>query len=241
VRYPERIVPEDVSPGILALHLKRYEFALPWSEDADVLDAGCGIGYGSAFLARGARRVVGVDRSAAALAHARERYGADNLEFLEADLLSLPLDDASFDLVCAFETIEHVADQAGLLREAARVLRTDGTMVVSTPRVERTTREPDNPFHQVELSEHDFERLLRERFHSVELYGQRRVQTRRHRLMQSLDVLGLRRRLPAPRSTARVLGTPPTAEVGLEGIVIEREGLDRASELVAVCTQARPR
>jgi len=41
VTYPERIVPEETSPGILALHLKRYEFALPWSESADVLDAGC--------------------------------------------------------------------------------------------------------------------------------------------------------------------------------------------------------
>jgi SAM-dependent methyltransferase len=239
VRYPERIVPEDASPGILALHLKRYEFALAWSGDADVLDAGCGTGYGSAFLAANARRVTGVDSSAEAIDHARERYAAANVDFVQADVLALPFDAASFDLVCAFETIEHVADQDGLLREAARVLRAAGTLLVSTPRAPRTTREPANPFHQIELSRDDFEELLTRRFGSVELFGQRRLQTRRHRLMQRLDVFELRRRLPAPRVAARLLGTPPMATVGLDGIVIEREGIDSASELLAVCRQPR--
>jgi SAM-dependent methyltransferase len=240
VRYPERIVPEDVSPGILALHLKRYEFALAWSEHADVMDAGCGAGYGSAVLASRARRVTGVDSSAQAIDYARAHYAAANVDFVQADMLALPFDEGSFDLVCAFETIEHVADQADLLREAGRVLRADGTLLVSTPRTARTTREPDNPFHRIELSRDDFEELLLRRFGSVELFGQRRLQTRRHRLMQLLDVFGLRRRLPAPRAAARLLGTAPMASVSLDGIVIEREGIDSASELLAVCTQPRP-
>ena len=46
----------------MALHLKRYEFALPWCRGREVLDAGCGVGYGSAFLAREASRLLGVDR-----------------------------------------------------------------------------------------------------------------------------------------------------------------------------------
>src|SRR5207245_1239093 len=149
VSYPERIVPARTSPGILALHLKRYEFALGWCESADVLDAACGVGYGSAFLAEVARRVVGVDRSPEALAYARSEYARPNVEFVEGDLLTLPLPDGEFDVVCAFEAIEHVDDQRGFLREAARVLRAGGTMLVSTPRVERTEREPANPFHRV--------------------------------------------------------------------------------------------
>lgn len=239
MKYPERIVPEETSPGILALHLKRYEFALTWSTGVEVLDAGCGVGYGSALLAERARRVVGVDRDAGALRYARSHYLAPGLEFLEADLLDLPLQSASFDLVCAFETIEHVSDARAFLGEVARVLRTDGALIASTPRVDRTTRRPENPFHAVELSAPDFERLLAERFASVQLYGQRRLQTRRHRLIQRLDVLGVRRRLPASRRAGRLLGTAPMAHVSADGIVIERDALAGASELVAVCTGPR--
>jgi SAM-dependent methyltransferase len=233
--YPERIVPDETSPGIVALHLKRYEFALPWCRGRDVLDAGCGVGYGSAFLAEAARRVVGVDRDQAAIAYARERYGGANVEFRVGDLLDLDLPDQSFDVVCSFETIEHVHDVDAFLRQMVRVLRRGGVFLVSTPQAGRTTEAPDNPFHHLELSRGDFETLLRRHFDEVELYGQRRLRTARHRLAVRLDVLGLRKRLPFLRPASRLLGTAPMAEVPLDGIAIERGDLDRATELVAVC------
>jgi SAM-dependent methyltransferase len=233
--YPERIVPDETEPGIVALHLKRYEFALPWCRGAEVLDAGCGVGYGSAFLGESAARVVGVDRDEDAIAYARERYGRPNVEFRVGDVLALDVPDESFDAVCSFETIEHVDDPEAFAAEMARVLRRGGTFLVSTPRADETTAAPANPFHHVELSRADFESLLRRSFGEVELYGQRRLQTARHRLLQRADVLGLRRRLTFLRPASRLLGTPPMAEVTAEGIVIERDGLERATELVAVC------
>jgi SAM-dependent methyltransferase len=233
--YPERIVPDETSPGIVALHLKRYEFARPWCRDRAVLDAGCGVGYGTAHLAEVAATVVGVDRDEGAIAYARERYSRPNVEFRVGDLLDLDLPDASFDVVCSFETIEHMEDVDVFLAEVVRVLRPEGIFLVSTPRVDETTASPENPFHRVELSPEDFEALLRRFFGEVELYGQRRLQTGRHRLMQRLDVLGLRRRLPRARRLSALLGTAPTAEVTSDGIVIERGALDQASELVAVC------
>ena len=238
--YPERIVPARTSPGILALHLKRYDFARDWCDGAEVLDAACGVGYGSAHLAEVASRVVGLDRSNEAIAEARREYARPNVEFVEGDLLALPFDAHSFDAVCAFEAIEHLEDQRGFLREAARVLRPGGTFLASTPRVARTNLEPDNPFHRVELSAADFETLLRERFGEVELYGQRRVQTRRHQVAQRLDVLGLRRRLPVLRPLSRALGTAATVDVGLDGIEITDDRIEEASELVAVCGRPRP-
>ena len=98
----------------------------------------------------------------------------------------------------------------------------------------------DNPYHRVELSRGDFEAALRTRFEEVELYGQRRLQTTRHLLLQRVDVLGLRRRLPFLRRASRLVGTAAMADVTLEGITIDRDGIERASELVAVCRRPRP-
>jgi SAM-dependent methyltransferase len=238
--HPERIVPDETEPGVVAVHLKRYRFAEPWCRGREVLDAACGVGYGSAELGRSAQRVLGVDVDRDAITYARSRYAAANLEFAVMDLAELALDDASFDVVCAFEAIEHLADREAALAEVARVLRPNGSFLLSTPRADRTTERPENPFHVVEYAPGDLERLLRRFFEQVELFGQRRLQTRRHRLLQTIDVLGLRRRVRPPRAAVALLGTHPTAALTLDDVVIERGGLDRASEIVAVCTRPRP-
>jgi SAM-dependent methyltransferase len=239
VSYPERIVPDETEPGVVARHLKRYVFAEPWSRGKDVLDVACGVGYGTAHLAKVARRVVGVDRDADAIEYAQVRYSAPNVEYAVADAAALPFPDASFDTVCSFETLEHLPDREAYLAEVVRVLRPEGTYVVSTPHASRTIDRPDNPFHYVELDRGDLEILLRAYFDDVELWGQRRLQTRRHMALQRLDVLGLRRRLSFLRRASVVVGTASSAEVTLDGIVIERDRLERAGVLVAVCTQLR--
>jgi len=193
------------------------------------------VGYGTAHLAPVARSVVGADVSEEAIAYARTRYAAPNAEFVVADAAALPFADASFDTVCSFETLEHLPDRDGYLAEVARVLRPGGAYLVSTPHAKRTTEHPDNPFHTVELDRDDFEALLRRHFSTVELYGQHRRQTRRHRAMQRLDVLGLRRHLSFLRGASAIVGTAPTAEVTLDGIVVDRD-LRRAKALIAVCS-----
>jgi len=235
VAYPERIVPDETEAGVVALHLRRYEFARPFCEGLDVLDAACGVGYGSAYLAASARRVVGVDVDEEAIAYARRRYSGDNVEFETQDLHELDFAPGSFDAVVSFESVEHLERPEAFLARAAEVLRPGGVLVASTPHVRETTRSPANPHHRVELSRADFEALLRRHFTSVELYGQRRVETRRHRLARRLDVLGLRRRLPFLRRAASLTGTAPTEAVALEDIEIARDGIERATELVAVC------
>jgi SAM-dependent methyltransferase len=233
--HPERIVPDETEPGIVAIHLKRYEFARQFCAGRDVLDAGCGVGYGSAHLAETARRVVGVDIDPEAIAYARNRYAGPKVEFVEADVSALPFGDSSFDVACAFEAIEHVPEPERLVAELRRVVRPEGVCVLSTPRVEHTTSDSDNPFHTVELAPDDLARMLRARFDDVELYGQRRLQTRRHRLLQRLDPFAVRGRLTFLRPASRVLGTAPMAEVGLDGIEIAPRSLEGASEVVAVC------
>jgi SAM-dependent methyltransferase len=239
VGHPERIVPAETPPGILALHLKRYEFARTLCSGADVLDAGCGVGYGTAYLADAAAKVVGVDVSKEAIAYAEEHYASPRTSFAVMDVTALQFPAESFDVVCSFETLEHLREPRQAVREAARALRPQGVYVVSTPRVERTCASPENPFHEVEYAPADFEALLRECFSNVELYGQRRVQTRRHRLLLQLDVFGLRRRVALLRRASVLTGSPATTDVTLSDIVIAPGDLNAASEVIAVCSQAR--
>lgn len=237
--HPERIVPDEVEPGIVASHLKRYEFAVPFCEGRRVLDAGCGVGYGSARVAERAALVLGIDADDQAVEYARRRYTRANLDFAVMDLHDLRLADESFDTVCCFETIEHADRPERALAELARVLRPSGTLLVSTPNARETTSTPQNPHHRIEWSAADFECFLRRYFSDVRLYGQRRRQTRRHRLLQRLDVLGLRRHAGflAPLGR-RVTGTPATAEVRLDDVVISEDRIEQANELVAVCRRS---
>lgn len=232
--HPERIIPDETPAGILALHLKRYAFARPYAEGKEVLDAACGVGYGTAYLAEAASHVTGVDIDADTLVYARRRYPATNIEFQQMDVTRLAFPAASFDVMVSFETLEHVDDAPGAVREAARVLRDGGVYIVSTPRVEETTSNPENPFHAIEYSPADFAALLGNSFAEVELYGQRRLETRRHSLLRRFDVLGLRRHISVTRASV-LTGSPPTTNLTLDDIAIERDAVDGASEIVAVC------
>jgi len=70
-----------------------------------------------------------VDISAAAVARLRER-GA---QAMVGKVTRLPFADGSFDLVCAFDIIEHVDDDEGALSEVSRTVRPGGSVLVSIP------------------------------------------------------------------------------------------------------------
>jgi 2-polyprenyl-3-methyl-5-hydroxy-6-metoxy-1,4-benzoquinol methylase len=236
--HPERIVPDSTEAGIVALHLKRYVFAAQWAAGLRVLDAACGVGYGSAELSRLAAEVVGVDINQDTVDYARGRYSSPTTTFDVADVTQLPFEDSSFDMVCSFETVEHVDDAPAAVHEAARVLNAEGVYVASTPNVKQTTKNPANPFHTTEYAPADFERLLAGAFHDVQLYGQHRHVTARHRLLRKLDVLGLRRRVRLPAAEA-LLGSRTTAALALDDVIIAPGRLKGASEIIAVCRNPR--
>ena len=57
----------------------------------------------------------------------------EGVRFICGDATRLPFDDASFDMVTMFDVIEHVPDDVVAMREAWRVLRPGGTLLLSTP------------------------------------------------------------------------------------------------------------
>jgi len=128
----ERFTPECVRE-IWYEHIHRYAFAGELVRGKRVLDAACGEGYGAAQLARTAQSVMAVDISDETISHAQRRYRAENLEFRVADCCKLPFHDDEFECIVSFETLEHLEDQAGLLKEFRRVLAPDGFLLISSP------------------------------------------------------------------------------------------------------------
>ncbi|MCV7279779.1 class I SAM-dependent methyltransferase [Mycolicibacterium flavescens] len=137
--------------------------------DRDVLEAGCGEGYGADLIADVARRVIGLDYDESAVAHVRARY--PRVEMRHGNLAELPLDDGEVDVVVNFQVIEHLWDQAHFVRECLRVLRPGGTLLMSTPN--RITFSPGrdtpiNPFHTRELNAAELTELLTDAGFAVE-------------------------------------------------------------------------
>jgi ubiquinone biosynthesis O-methyltransferase len=176
----ERLIPGEVDIDLLNEHMARYTFAARLARGKRVLDAGCGAGYGSAALAENAESVNGVDVALEAVAYARAHYQAHNLAFQEASVTALPFADASFDLVVAFEVIEHLEDWRGFLREAARVLSPAGQLIVSTPNklyyTESRGVHGANPFHVHEFEFAEFESALEEVFPHVSMFLENHVE-----------------------------------------------------------------
>jgi len=96
------------------------------------LDAACGTGRHSAYLASLGHTVIGADSSAAMLERAREKVPRG--EFYEADVDNLPLPDDHVDLVVCALALVHVPDLEPVLAEFVRVLRPGGSLVISDQR-----------------------------------------------------------------------------------------------------------
>ncbi|WP_431837321.1 class I SAM-dependent methyltransferase [Cellulomonas sp. Y8] len=162
---------------IYVLHTATYDFARPHVVGKEVLDFGCGTGYGTAGLAEVATRVTGVDIAPEAVAYAHEHYQHPNLDFRTIGAIetsALPFDDDAFDVVVSFQVIEHVHAVDRYLAEISRVLRPGGAFLCVTP--DRTLRlfpgqRPWNEFHVTEYAPEELRAVLAPRFPDVELLG----------------------------------------------------------------------
>ena len=96
---------------------------------AKIADIGCGTGANFNMLA-GFAPVVGVDFSPQAITYCRMR---GLTRTLVASLPQLPFGNGAFDLVCAFDVIEHIEDDAGAVRELLRICRPGGTLLLTVP------------------------------------------------------------------------------------------------------------
>ena len=236
---PELILTgERTLPGIpeenywFQRHVVAYRYAAERIAGMDVLDAGCGEGYGSSILAERAASVVGVDLERDVIEHAAERY--PSVHFQTGDLATLGFPDGAFDAVVTFQVIEHLQSPRGFVAECARVLRPGGTLILSTPN--RLTFSPTgvrNPFHTVEFAPTELRGVIEEGF-AVSMLG-----GTFHRWRLDLVERMMRASLPERLISQPVPEWPSwlrrvVAAVTPNDFTIRERGVERSLDLVAV-------
>ncbi|MDW8467432.1 MAG: methyltransferase domain-containing protein [Chloroherpetonaceae bacterium] len=182
-----------------------YEFARDYIQGKTVLDIGCGNGYGTAILAKEAREVTGVDYNKATVEANIVRYqDLLNVRFVQAKVPPLPFETDSVEAITSFQFIEHLHQRREFLKEAFRVLKPKGVLLLTTPNVKRTLAR--NPFHVHEYTFAEMEAEIAAVFHRYELFGlsgNDRVEAYYEknaewvRKVMRWDVLGLHKILPA--------------------------------------------
>jgi 2-polyprenyl-3-methyl-5-hydroxy-6-metoxy-1,4-benzoquinol methylase len=157
--------------GIRRDHVARYEWARNRIDPGSVvIDAACGIGYGSAILRAGALSVIGVDVSTDAIAYAEVNYPGPR--YLVADLNQPRIEWPAADAAVCFETIEHLCDPHALLADflGAGVQR----LFASVPNQDALPYSAKAfPFHHRHYTREEFAALLEESgWRVVEWHGQ---------------------------------------------------------------------
>jgi SAM-dependent methyltransferase len=191
-RFALRRAPADYDDVFMDRMASAYLERTPWTElrlaaveellephaGDRIVDLGCAAGAVTHFLSELGCEVVGVDAEPRAIEKARSLF--PQLEFVLADVRTLPFNDASFDKAVAADLVEHLDDETfrAMLRELRRVLVPGGTFTLYTPNprhvIERLKARDlilaQNPTHIGLRDAPTLERLLRDEGFVVERF-----------------------------------------------------------------------
>lgn len=221
--YDQDSVPLNPSSPFFFEHVSRYWWAATLAAGKDVLDCACGKGYGTYIMSRDARSALGIDLNKASLSIAKERFRRANLEYLEQNVLELGKLGRKFDVITAFEIIEHIPPETTgrFLDALGGALAPGGILLVSTPNHDVVLKSgvavPE--FHINNFKATELRRALGERFEKVEMLGQ---YPRKRGLLSLLfhfdylnlrHVIGRRLRRASALPAAQAASAQPVADV----------------------------
>lgn len=178
----ERLVPGTIEwESFYANHISRYSFArehIDKDEFTNILDAACGVGYGSKFLSENPNfNVVGIDKSVEALKIAEKNFSNKNINFIEDDCETFSNSSLQkpFDIIVSFETLEHLKEPKLFLKNCFLNLKENGKLIISTPN--KLVTSPDGKiewkFHEKEyLPKELYELLVENGFSNIKIFGQ---------------------------------------------------------------------
>lgn len=177
-----------------AYHQSRHKWILKIAGSVrgkKVLDAGCGDGLLTYFLAKAGADVTGIDNEEQGLQFADKHLALMNSDkslkyaFVNASVYQIPFPDESFDIVVSCEVIEHIPKPEKMVAEIARVLKRGGTFILTTPY--RVTEFPSDPNHVREYFPSEMQTMLGTHFQNIT------VKLTHHMLWRSMYAYACRR------------------------------------------------
>ena len=170
----ETILPKKNFYDNLTDHVARYIFASNFVEGKNVLDFGCGRGYGTYFLSKKATRIIGIDINHNYISYAKSLFKSQNLQYYTLDSDEEII--STSDVIVCFEVFEHVSNINQTLKTIKSWLNDDGIFIASTPNKELSPQDQGRPFNKYHVKEYtrdEFYVLLSQFFNHIEIVGQR--------------------------------------------------------------------
>lgn len=128
-----KTVNDQVSPSEIDLDTQMHLLESNSKLGKKVLDLGCGTGALTLRLAESGYEVTGVDISAQMLDQLARRSKKLNVRLVEADIFSLPFNEASFDAAVSRWVLPHFSDWSAAVRQVSRVLKSGGVFIFDFP------------------------------------------------------------------------------------------------------------
>lgn len=162
----ERVSFRDPSDNVIfQRHLVAYNQAKQYIH-GNVLEVGCGEGYGIEMLAPLSDQFTAIDKYETDLSFIKD---LQNVTFKQMSIPPIAYPDNHFDNAVSFQVIEHIEDDEAYVREISRVLKPGAKFVLTTPN--KTMSLTRNPWHVREYLHQELEALLQRHFGKVEMKG----------------------------------------------------------------------
>lgn len=159
----------------LLRHFSAYKYVTIYSKKKNVLDVGCGTGYGINHLSNYANISTGMDIWKTGVHYCQSKYGDKNFFFI-GSANNLPIKHSSIDLVVSFQVIEHIQPErvCKYLKDIKRILTKDGMVILTTPNKKLRIlplKKPWNPDHKKEYTAKELKKLLEKVFINPKILG----------------------------------------------------------------------
>lgn len=163
----ERISSHDTSDNVIyQRHLVAYNAAAQIISN-NVLEVGCGEGYGIPLLAPKCTHYSAVDRYATDVSKFAAPF--KQVSFLQTSVPPLPFNEETFDYAVSFQVIEHIEEDELFIKEISRTLKKGGKLVLTTPNIKMSITR--NPWHVREYTVTELKNLLSKYFSDVNMQG----------------------------------------------------------------------